>query len=77
MFYLWKNKKTHSRFGKWHEEYGKFSIEHFKSVETRTLMESFCPGWKMNELKNYRGVMCDDTEERWKIWIGIELRGQK
>ena len=27
--------------------------------------------------KNYRGVMCDDTEEWWKIWKKIDLWGQK
>ena len=28
-----------------------------------TFMELFCPKQKMNELKNYRGVMCDDSGE--------------
>ena len=27
----------------------------------------------MHELKFYRGVMCNDTEDWWKIWIGIDL----
>ena len=27
-------------------------------------------------LKNYRGVMCNDTEEWWKIWRGIDLSFQ-
>ena len=30
----------------------------------------------MNELKIYRGVMCNDTEEWWKIWRGIDLSFQ-
>ena len=49
--YLWKIQKMDSRFEKWHEKYGKFSPEHFKSVETRTLKGSFCPEWKMYGLK--------------------------
>ena len=30
----------------------------------------------MHELKNYRGVLCNDTEEWWKIWRGIHLSSQ-
>ena len=30
----------------------------------------------MHELKMYRGVMCNDTEEWWKIWRGIDLSFQ-
>ena len=30
----------------------------------------------MHELKIYRGVMCNDTEEWWKIWRGIDLSFQ-
>ena len=49
--YLWKIQKMDTRFGKWHEEYGTFSPEQFKSVETRTLKGSFRPEWKMHALK--------------------------
>ena len=41
-----------------------------------TFMGSFCPKKKMHELKIYRGVMCNDTEEWWKIWRGIDLSFQ-
>ena len=30
----------------------------------------------MHELKNYRVVMCNDTEEWWKTWRGIKLSFQ-
>ena len=40
-----------------------------------TLMGSVCPKQKMHELKIYR-VMCNDTEEWWKIWKGIDLSVQ-
>ena len=43
------------------------------SVKIGTLMESFGPKWRMYELKTYRGVICNDTEEWWKIRRGIEL----
>ena len=35
----------------------------FESVKIDTFMGSFCPKQKMNELKIYREVMCNDTEE--------------
>ena len=36
-------------------------------------MGSFCPNYKINELIIYRGAICNDTEEWWKIWRGIDL----
>ena len=30
----------------------------------------------MHELKIYRGILCNDTEERWKIWKEIDLSFQ-
>ena len=44
-----------------------------ESVKISTFMESFCPKQKIHELKIYRGVMCNDTEEWWKIWSAIDL----
>ena len=37
------------------------------SVKIEVLLGSFFSKWKMHELKIYRGVMCDETEE-WGIW---------
>ena len=34
-----------------------------ESVKIGPFMESFCPKWKMHELKIYRGVMCNEIEE--------------
>ena len=48
----------------------------FESDKIGTYMGSFCPKYKMHELKIYRGVMCNDTEELWKIWRGIDLSFQ-
>ena len=44
-----------------------------KSVKIGTLMGSFCPKYKIYELKIYRGAMCHDSEEWCKIWRGIRL----
>ena len=45
--WCWKStqnlKKNWLWFGKWPEEFGKFSSEHLKSVKIGTLMEFFCP----------------------------------
>ena len=35
----------------------------FKSLKIGTLIGSFYPKQKMYELKNYRGVLCQDIEE--------------
>ena len=53
-----------------HEEFGKFSPEHFKVCK---LMASFCLKFKMYELKIYRGVMCHDNEQWCKTWRGSDL----
>ena len=39
-------------------------------------MGSFCSKYKMHELKIYRGVMHNDTEEWWKVWRWIALSFQ-
>ena len=47
-----------------------------KIVNIETLMGSFYPKLKMHELKAYRGVMCNETAEWWKIWGGVDLSFQ-
>ena len=53
-----------------------FFITTLESVKISTFMRSFCPKLKMHELKICRGAMSNDTEERWKIWRGIDLSFQ-
>ena len=48
-------------------------IKTLESVKIGTFMGSFCPKYKMHELKNYRRVISNDTQEWWKIWKGIDL----
>ena len=71
---IWR--KTDLWFGKWHKKFGKFSSEHLKVLKLGTFMGSFCPKWKMHELKIYRGNMCNDTKVWSKIWRGIDLSFQ-
>ena len=71
---IWR--KTDLWFGKWHEEFGKFSPEHSKISKICTLMSCFWPKYKMFELKKYRGVIFQDTRE-WckfeeKVTCGLE-----
>ena len=67
---VWK--KIDLWFGKWHEEFSKFSSEHLKVSK---LVLSWDPLSKVENAwaSTYRGVMCNDTEEWWKIWRGIDL----
>ena len=69
---IWR--KTDLWFGKW----GIWQIfsRALESVRIGTLMTSLYPILKMHGLKLYRGVMCVDTEEWWKIWRGIDLSFQ-
>ena len=45
----------------------------FESLKVGTLMGSFYPKQKMYVLKIYRGVLCHDNEEWYKIWRGNDL----
>ena len=72
---IWR--KTGLWFGKWHEEFCRFSPEHLKISKMCTLMSCFWPKYKMFELKKYRGVMFDGTEYWCKIWRKTNLCFQK
>ena len=54
-----------------HENFGEFLREQW---EVCILMGCFCRKYVMFGLKKYRGVMCDDTEERCKILEKNDLR---
>ena len=55
-------RKTCLWFGKWHEDFDKFSPEHLKLPKICTSVSCFWPKYKMFELKKYRGVMLDGSE---------------
>ena len=67
---IWK--KTNLRFGKWHEEYGKFPSEHLK-VSKLGFDGILLSKKKKYELKIHWGVMSHDNEEWCKIWRGIDF----
>ena len=70
-------RRTYLWFGKWHEEYGKFSPEHLKISKLGLWWGPlFNPKKKMYALKTYRGVICHGNEEWCKIWRGINLSFQ-
>ena len=47
-----------------------------ESVQIGTFIGSFYPKLKMNEIKNYKGVMCYDKNKWRNIWKGIDLSVQ-
>ena len=63
---VWR--KTDLWFGKWHEEFGKFWPEHSKISQICTSMGCFWPKCIMFELRKYRGVMFDGTQDWYKVW---------
>ena len=56
-------KKTRLWFGKWHEDFSRFSPELSKISKICTLMSCFWLKYIMFELKKYWGVMFDCTED--------------
>ena len=63
---IWR--KSGLWFGKWHEEFGRFSPEHSKISKICFLMSCFWPKYKLFQLKRYRGVIFDGTKYWCKIW---------
>ena len=58
---IWK--KTSLWFGKWNKDFGKFSLEQPKISIICSLMGWFWPRYIMLELRKYRGVMFDGTQD--------------
>ena len=59
-------------FQNWHKEFDKFWPEHSKVSKIFTLMGSFWAKYVLFELKKYSGIIFHETEERYKIWRGID-----
>ena len=55
----------------WNEEFDEFWSQHSKISKICTLMGPFWSKCIMFELKKYRGVIFDGTEEWCKIWRKI------
>ena len=56
------------RFQNWHEEFNKFWPEHSEISKLYTLMGWFWPKYIMFQLKRYRGIMFDCTQDWYKVW---------
>ena len=63
-------------FQNWHEEFNKFWPEHSKISKNCTLMGWFWPKYIILQLKKYRGVMFDSTQDWYKVWKKTGLRFQ-
>ena len=57
----------------WHEEFDEFWPDYSKISKICTLMGCFWPKYILFNLKKYRGVMLDGTEDECKIWTKSEL----
>ena len=60
-----------------YEEFDQFWSEHSKISKICSLMGSFWPKYIMSELKKYRGVMSDGTEDWCKILRKTDMYFQK
>ena len=61
----------------WHEKFDKFWPAHLKVSKICTLMGSFWRKYIMLELKKYRKIIFDSTEDWRKIWRKTNLCFQK
>ena len=64
-------------FQNWHKEFDEFWLENSKVPKIYTLMGCLWPNYIMFELKKYRGVMFDCTQDWHKVWRKTGLCFQK
>ena len=64
-------------FQNWQNEFNKFWLENWKVSKIYILMGCFWPNYIMLELKKYRGVMFDCTQDWFKVWRITGLCFQK
>ena len=65
-----------SSFQNWHMQFDSIWPEHSKVSKIFILMDSFWAKYILFELKKYRGIIFHETEERYKIWRGVDLSFQ-
>ena len=61
----------------WHEEFNKFWPEHSKVSQICTLMGYFGPKYIVFELRKYKQVMFDGTQDWYKVLKKTDLCFQK
>ena len=71
---IWRG--INSSFKNWHKEFDKIWPEHLKALKIFILLGFFWAKYIFFELKKYRGIIFHETEERYKIWRGIDLSFQ-
>ena len=59
-------------FQNWLKEFDKIWPEYSKVSKIFILMGSFWAKYIFFELKKYRGIIFNETEERYKIWRGMD-----
>ena len=64
---------THLWFGKWHEDFARFSPELSKISKICILMSYFWPKYIIFEQKKYKRVIFDGTEYWCKVWRKTDL----
>ena len=64
-------------FQNWHKEFDEFWLQNSKVSKIYTFMGCFLPNYIMFELKKYRGVMFNCTQDWYKIWKKTGLFFQK
>ena len=70
----WQMGQWHGKWQmwQWHEEFAKFHLN-FRKCQNWDFDWILFSKVEMHELNIYRGVMCNDTEEWWKIRKGTDL----
>ena len=63
---IWK--EIDLSFQNWHKEFNEFWFQNSKVSKNYTFMCCFWPNYIMLELKGYRGVMFNCTQDWYKIW---------
>ena len=72
---IWR--KTGLFFWKWHEEFGKYSPQHWKVSKLEVPWDHFIQSRKYMSLKcTGEGAMCHNNEKWCNIWRGAELSVQ-
>ena len=61
----------------WNQEFNKFWPEHSKISQICILMGYFWLKYIMFELRKYRGVMFETTQDQYKVWRKTDLCFQK
>ena len=68
---IWRG--INSSFQNWHKEFDKIWPEHLKASKIFILLGFFWAKYVLFELKKYSGIIFHETEERYKIWRGMDL----